>query len=485
MKNWLVLFYLLVGSSAIAQSIVYQAFEADSAAEPRGGVTAFNTFLQVNLQKPILAESKGIGGIVVLSGIVEIDGHVSNVTITKSVRPDCDREALRVFNLFRAWKPALKDSKAVRQQISMPIVFKPNTPFIYDKGEHISYLDADINLLLDSNERVKFKHISPLDTNSLPNGDLVIYKLSNKKWEEYARDSLVYQRNGQVDLSGQPIYFLGHQLALLKLKGDLYTVDANRKRMTKNSYEVGKLFGPQFVYHANGGVAEKKEYSDNKEVIISWYANGQIRQIQEIITGSSLEPRVLDKITALWDSTGQQLIKAGNGWATLNKVVKSYKDKTLETSLVEQGAYKDNFKQGKWIGRYADDSYYYEEQYDKGILIAGKSRLAGQDMVAYEMEDQPPTFPGGLKGLGQFLNQNLRYPENARLASVQGQVWVSFIVCTDGTLCDYMVIKGVQSDIDREALRVVKKMSGRWTSGIQRGKKVRVKYNLPINFTLN
>lgn len=51
-------------------------------------------------------------------------------------------------------------------------------------------------------------------------------------------------------------------------------------------------------------------------------------------------------------------------------------------------------------------------------------------------------------------------------------------------LCDYEVIKGVHPDIDEEALRVVKKMSGRWKPGVQQGKKVRVKYNMPINFSL-
>lgn len=90
-----------------------------------------------------------------------------------------------------------------------------------------------------------------------------------------------------------------------------------------------------------------------------------------------------------------------------------------------------------------------------------------------------------MKGLAQFLNQNLSYPVSAQKAGAQGRVFVSFVVCTDGTLCDYEVLKGVQSDLDREAVQVVQKMSGKWTPGVQRGQKVRVKYNLPINFSLN
>ncbi|MVM31787.1 TonB family protein [Spirosoma sp. HMF4905] len=484
MKIVLSLLLLLCCSVAIAQQDIYQSFEVDSAATPRGGITTFNTFLQANLRKPILAESKGIGGVVVVNGIVEPDGHVSSVTLIKSIRPDCDREAIRVFSLYRAWKPAQKAGKVVRQQISMPIVFKPNTPFSYEHGEKITYLDADINILPDSNQRVKFKEVSPLDTNGLPTDDLVLYKFINQRWEEYARDTLVRIKNVQPDLAGQPSYSLGHQQALLKLNGDLYVVDATGKRLTASHYRTGKLFGQQFVYHANGAIAERKEYDDNKQAIVSWYSNGQIQHVRELITGSTLEPAVIEKVTSFWDSTGRQLVKNGNGWAEYSRKIKSYRDNSPETSVVEQGVFKDYFKQGVWTGHYADSSYSYEEQYDKGVLIAGKSSLAGQEMTDYRVEDRMPVFSGGMLGLKQFLSQNLQYPIRAQQASVEGQVVVSFSVCTDGTLCDYEVIKSVQPDLDREALRVVKKTSGRWIPGIQHGKKVQVNYVMPVNFSL-
>ena len=89
-----------------------------------------------------------------------------------------------------------------------------------------------------------------------------------------------------------------------------------------------------------------------------------------------------------------------------------------------------------------------------------------------------------MRGLGQFLMQTLRYPADAQRARAQGRVFVSFVVCTDGTLCDYEVKQSVHPDLDREAVRVVKAMSGNWKPGVQRGQKVRTTYNLPINFTL-
>ena len=104
--------------------------------------------------------------------------------------------------------------------------------------------------------------------------------------------------------------------------------------------------------------------------------------------------------------------------------------------------------------------------------------------MRYVVREPPPEFAGGMQGMGQFLAQTLRYPVDAQRARAQGKVFISFVVCTDGTLCDYAVVRGAHPDLDQEALRVVKAMSGRWKPGIQRGQKVRVKYNLPVNFTL-
>ncbi|MFK5004631.1 hypothetical protein, partial [Klebsiella pneumoniae] len=72
---------------AFAQETVHQPFETDSAAQPRGGVPYLNTFLQANLYKPILIQSKGLGGRVVVSGIVETDGHVTDVKATLTKLP--------------------------------------------------------------------------------------------------------------------------------------------------------------------------------------------------------------------------------------------------------------------------------------------------------------------------------------------------------------------------------------------------------------
>lgn len=97
--------------------------------------------------------------------------------------------------------------------------------------------------------------------------------------------------------------------------------------------------------------------------------------------------------------------------------------------------------------------------------------------------EQQPEYPGGLEALRTFLGKNLNYPRSAASAGVSGRVYVSFVVNTDGSLTDIQVLKGIGFGCDEEAVRVMQKMP-HWRPGKQSGRTVRVKYNLPISFTL-
>lgn len=97
--------------------------------------------------------------------------------------------------------------------------------------------------------------------------------------------------------------------------------------------------------------------------------------------------------------------------------------------------------------------------------------------------DQQPQFPGGIKNLMEYLSDNLKYPEAAKKANIEGRVFVSFVVTKTGEITDVKILKGIGYGADEEAVRVVERMP-RWTPAEQDGQKVNVKYNLPINFQL-
>lgn len=105
-----------------------------------------------------------------------------------------------------------------------------------------------------------------------------------------------------------------------------------------------------------------------------------------------------------------------------------------------------------------------------------------EDKVFVVVEDQPQ-FPGGEKARKQYLANNVEYPQLARESGIEGTVYVSFVVEKDGSITDVRVLRGIGGGCDKEAVRVVKDMP-KWKSGKQRGKAVRVKFQMPIRFTL-
>jgi len=101
----------------------------------------------------------------------------------------------------------------------------------------------------------------------------------------------------------------------------------------------------------------------------------------------------------------------------------------------------------------------------------------------FTVVEEMPKFKGGDKARIQFLVENLRYPEQARKDSIQGTVYVQFIIEENGSVTNAHILRGVNEDLDAEALRVVEMMPA-WIPGKQDGKPVKVQFNLPLVFRL-
>ena len=102
----------------------------------------------------------------------------------------------------------------------------------------------------------------------------------------------------------------------------------------------------------------------------------------------------------------------------------------------------------------------------------------------FQVVEQQPEFPGGMQALMEYLRKNMRYPTICQEQGIQGRVIVQFVVNSDGSIVDPQVVKPVNPYLDKEALRVVSTMP-KWTPGEQRGKKVRVRFTLPVTFRLS
>src|SRR5690606_27425558 len=101
----------------------------------------------------------------------------------------------------------------------------------------------------------------------------------------------------------------------------------------------------------------------------------------------------------------------------------------------------------------------------------------------FTIVEEMPSFPGGEPAMMKYLANNIKYPAIAKDANIQGTAYVTFVVNEKGEVRDVKVLRSIGGGTDEEAIRVVESMP-KWKPGKQRGKAVKVQYNLPIRFTL-
>ncbi|MBP5526852.1 MAG: energy transducer TonB [Bacteroidales bacterium] len=106
-----------------------------------------------------------------------------------------------------------------------------------------------------------------------------------------------------------------------------------------------------------------------------------------------------------------------------------------------------------------------------------------EDVQIFTVVENDPEFPGGMEALYKYLRENIKYPQLARDNNITGKVYVTFVVERDGSIANPRVLKDIGGGCGAEAIRVVKSMP-KWTPGKQRGKSVRVQFNLPVSFNL-
>lgn len=153
--------------------------------------------------------------------------------------------------------------------------------------------------------------------------------------------------------------------------------------------------------------------------------------------------------------------------------VDDLKDKAVGTKTVD----------GDSTARYVTNNPDPAPPADPGPPVIHVRKPTQEDTV-FTYVEMMPEFPGGAMELKKFLAKAIKYPENAKAAGIEGDVVVSFIVNTNGTIEEAKIIRDIGGGCGKEALRVIKGMPS-WKPGSQNGKAVRVKFTLPIKFRIN
>jgi TonB family protein len=154
----------------------------------------------------------------------------------------------------------------------------------------------------------------------------------------------------------------------------------------------------------------------------------------------------------------------------------------------------NDFKKGFDAGLNTDlsktvvDSIDYQSNSDSSDVSTGIG-LSNEDIkdeIIYDFNDlvDLPTFIGGSSQLSEFLETNMVYPKEPFENEIEGVVMVYFVINKDGTISDITVGEG-NKDLQREAVRIIQKTSGKWQSGLIKGRPIRVRAKMPITFTIN
>ncbi len=306
-----------------------------------------------------------------------------------------------------------------------------------------------------------------------------VYYLKNSGKEVDLKDSADYVRiiqepdSGEVNFNLLEFYIDGKKKSLGKVsafepglvfEGVVLRYDNDGKRKELTTYEKGMPKGTSYHYFSNGKLHKQIEYLA--------YSPPFSMPLPSV--GAPTVPfNPNSKLIYFADSLGIELVKDGNG-----HYIETFK--TPKSERTEEGDYKDGVKNGVWKGGEFGTSYI--ETYEMGKLMGGESTKEGVK-YPYTNNGQPPSYKGGIKNFYEYLSYSIKYPSDAAKERITGTVFLSFTIEKDGRLTEVEVKKSVYPSLDYEAIRVVRN-SPKWIPGTMRGLPVRVKYNIPIKFSI-
>ena len=132
------------------------------------------------------------------------------------------------------------------------------------------------------------------------------------------------------------------------------------------------------------------------------------------------------------------------------------------------------------IGLGQETDVYFEEEEENEVFMVVENMPKFKCM---KFKGDKKEYCGEL-GLMKYFSVNTKYPAIAKEYGITGRVYLSFIIEKSGAVTNVKVVRGVDKNLDAEALRVVKSLPN-FNPGKQRGKAVKVLYNVPITFILN
>lgn len=357
----------------------------------------------------------------------------------------------------------------------------------------------------------------------------------NSKWEISSKEAASYYRTCQLGYGLRNCFFTG--------KLNDYLIDG--KLIMSGAYsEVGLRTGEFIFYYPSGQIQAQGTFENGLRsgVWKYFFKNGTLEREVKFPFQEKYKPTKDDfEAISVYDSTGTPLLVDGTGdWHF------EYEWYNTTERYIIDGKFKRGKKEGFWTCSLSSGQLLYREffknnNFKEGFVTEGIKReeleepVNNKFMLPYKFEvnesfvyqsgitkkdypflsflpaeeektpikstpdsvfrntsedekvfiaiEQPAEYPGGLPALMKFVSKNLKYPEMAKRMGIEGKVWVTFIVETDGSISTIKITRGVNADLDREAIRIVS-LFPTWSPGMQNGHPVRSQFVLPIPFQL-
>jgi antitoxin component YwqK of YwqJK toxin-antitoxin module len=308
-----------------------------------------------------------------------------------------------------------------------------------------------------------------------------VYFLKNDGAQVATKDAADYVRIIQAPDSGetyfnlQEFYVDGKQKTLGKVsafdpqlvyQGMLIEFGENGKRKSIVTYKSGILLGMGYSYFSNGKLERQLEYLPYEPNLTNFM--GTAFPVNSMLI-------LPYKLIYQGDSLGNAFVKDGNGHLVHH--LKIGKDE-----FVEEGNFKDGFKQGVWTGKSTSGLISFIETYEKNKLVSGISKADGIT-YSYTKIIDPPSYKGGIVGWYNDLSRASKYPYSGREEDGFGIVKTSYNIDIDGSITDVKIVESLYPALSEEAKRTLFNAK-KWVPGKVRGIPVKVNHVLPFKYSL-
>lgn len=355
----------------------------------------------------------------------------------------------------------------------------------------------------------------------------------NSQWEIVSKEIASYYRVCQIGGGVGKNFFTGPVEDYLM----------NGKILMKGAYSPYGLKTGDFIFYYPSGQIQLQGKFENgwrKGIWKHFFENGKLEHEVNFPAPERWGTIPDFKPITAYDSSGALILENGTGhWHY------EYEWHGMAERYIVEGEFKNGWKDGSWKCTLSNGQTLYHETYKNGKFKTGSvtdgervekltQPVDNKFMLPYKLEitenfvyqrgttldiypylnflpaklgpsettsiiardtipdeekifllvEQQAEFPGGMVAMMKFIEQNQIYPKSALRMGVEGNIYVQFIVERDGSISTIRIVKGINADLDKEAIRIVS-IFPKWKPGMQNGKVVKSQFVVPVRFKLD